>query len=344
MKKYSIILCLLTAIITIGCDNEDTTPPALSVIKAELNFNAKAQKGFIIVSEADCQVNVSENWCHATVKGDSIIIHVDDNTSLEGRTARVNISSPTGSQTVPVSQMGGYFRLDSEHLQTVSDSIANIHLDVATPFHYEVSASASWIQIQKGTNKVSINVEKNLTGAPRMAKTTLSCPEMNQDIIFTLYQYSVDDLMGEWTASYTDMYGKTKTCPVTLVRQKQDISVNGLPDELTLKAKVKGDNDFAFTLGDALGLYWGEYRIYQCGVDTEGAIHDAHDPINPETTKVNYNKLLTFDTDDSYSCTFVADSTFANHKSMNGLAVTAYDLNGVLAGPVEMFINFILKR
>lgn len=344
MKKYSIILYVFATMFLCGCNEEDTNLSELKVVKAELNFNAKAQEGFIIVSQNDCRVSVSETWCQATVEGDKIIIKVDDNTSLEGRTARVTISFANGTQTVPVSQMGGYFRLDSEHLQAVSDSINNIALTIATPFDYEVTASDSWITVQKESDHVIVNVEKNLTGLPRMATTTLTCPTLGKEIPFTLYQYSVDDLMGEWTAEYTNMYGEAKTVPVTLARHKETITVNGLPDDLTLKAKVKGEQHFAFNIGDALGIYMGEYRIYQCGIDTDGEMHDTHDPLNPESRKVNFDKQFSFNPDGTCACTFVADSAFDNGKNMNGLAITAYNMNGDIAGPVEMFVNFKLKR
>lgn len=344
MKKYSIILYAVVALLFTGCREDETTMPTLNVIKSELNFDAKAQEGYIIMSQTGCQAYSSEEWCQTTVVNEKVIVKVDDNTSLEGRTARVTISSANGAQTVPVSQMGGFFRLDSETTQSISDIASSIELNIATPFDYNMTASASWMTLKKGTDAVEVEVEENRSGRPRMGTAILSCPALNKEITFTLYQYSINDLMGEWTAEYTDMNGSNRSIAVTLALQKQDIIVNGLPDDLTLKAKQKGENDFYFAIGEALGTYMGEYRIYQSGVDTNGEIHDTHDPLHPETRKVKYGKELMINSNGDCTLSFMADSTFSNGMEMKGLAVTAYDAQGNALGLVENYVNLILKR
>lgn len=344
MKKLYTIA--LAAFIFGSCNNDEAAVAELHVVKAQLDFNATAQKGYIIMSEHGCVATTSADWCRTEVKEDSVLVFVENNTALEGRTAVVTIQANGNTQTVPVTQYGGYFRLDSESTQVLGDSNGEIYLDIATPFDYEVRSSQNWMTVERTSKGVKVEVDENKTGEPRMAASTFTCPIFEKSTTFTLHQYAVDDLMGEWTAEYTNMSGKQVTCPVILTRQNKDVMVSGLPDEVTLKGKVTAENDFAFTVGTALGIYMGEYRIYLSGVDSDGGIRDAHDPDEKvkETRTVNYGKQLLFDDEDSYSCEFAADSVFSNGKSMTGIAVTVYDNKGNALGLVEKYVNFKLRR
>ncbi len=169
-----------------------------------------------------------------------------------------------------MSQSGGYFRLESDSVQHTGDSLATLTLAVSSAFDYETVPSASWVTCTRDGQTLRLAVESNRTGAPRRADISLSCPTMGKAFRVSLLQYSVDDLMGSWTASYTTNNGQPQTAQVTLTHNAADstVSLSGLDqnyESITLKADAD-KQQFSFATGMFIGfLERGSttYRIYQ---------------------------------------------------------------------------------
>ena len=337
MKRTRIILCALAAgFLGAGCD-DDAQEAAFGILEARLNFDAPASRGYVLVSDPSCTATAADGWCTVSRSGDSIIVNVTDNISIESRHTSLTLASGGVSRQIPVSQSGGYFRLESDSVQHTGDSLATLTLAVSSAFDYETVPSASWVTCTRDGQTLRLAVEHNLSGAPRKADISLSCPTMGKDFHVSLLQYSVDDLMGSWEASYTTNSGQEQTAQVTLTHNAADgtVSLSGLDrnyEDITLKADADGQR-FSFATGTFIGFLergGTTYRIYQHGAT------GTHEVRPGETRTLHYGSLFSISEGGKETLKFQADSTFTDGTAMEGIAVMA-DMNGQLRSVSEYY-------
>ena len=337
MKRTRIILCALAAgFLGAGCD-DDAQEAAFGILEARLNFDAPASRGYVLVSDPSCTATAADGWCTVSRSGDSIIVNVTDNISIESRHTSLTLASGGASRRIPVSQSGGYFRLESDSVQHTGDSTATLNLAVPAAFDYEAIPSAAWVTCTRDGQTLRLAVERNLSGAPRKADISLSCPTMGKDFHVSLLQYSVDDLMGSWEASYTTNSGQEQTAQVTLTHNAADgtVSLSGLDrnyEDITLKADADGQR-FSFATGTFIGFLergGTTYRIYQHGAT------GTHEVRPGETRTLHYGSLFSISEGGKETLTFQADSTFTDGTAMEGIAVMA-DMNGQLRSVSEYY-------
>lgn len=340
MKKTIIILCTLaTGFIMTGCqDDKEAARPQVSV--ADINFKAAASEGYILLNGLSATAEASDSWCTLRQSGDTVFVSVEDNTSMEGRNTLITLKYADGvQQQVPVNQQGGFFRIENSTELHATDSADVLSLPVMSSFNYTVDTEADWVTYEKNEKGLTFSFKKNLSKAPRHATAVINCPKLNKQVTANLYQYSVDDLMGEWTAHFINSRSQSATCTVTLDKNTEGvISVTGMPQQLILKARETGKQTFAFKLGEDLGFLLNS-KIYLNGISADGNIYSY----DTEARKISYQSSLTY-TSGKYECMFVADSTFTDGVEMDGIVATAYDKNGNKQGTVEAFRQLILKR
>lgn len=341
MKKTSIILCALAAGLLPGC-NDDADTPQPQVTVADINFKAAAAEGYILLGGQAGTASVSDDWCTLRQSGDTVFVSVGDNLSIEGRNTVVTVAFADGTQRqVPVNQQGAFFRIDQSTALLATDSADVLSLPVASSFDYTVEVANGWVSYEPQDEAVALTFEKNLTGAPRHTTVTVACPKLNKQFTAELYQYSVDDLMGQWTASFTNSRNQQASCTVTLAKDATNdsiITVAGMPEGLVLKARMTDSHTFAFRLGEDLGFFQGSFKIYIDGISDGGKVYSS----DTEKRKIGYVGNLKYN--GNYECTFTADSTFSDGTAMGGIAVTAYEANGNKMGTVESFRQLRLSR
>lgn len=340
MKKTSIILCALATGFFAGCsDDDEATKPQVTVV--DINFKAAAAEGYILLNGQPATAVASETWCNLRQEGDTIFVSVSDNTDLEGRNAVVTVTYADGTQKqIPINQQGGFFRVEETEGLHATDAADALTLDVASAFDYTVTVASDWVSYEKNEEGVTFKFEANDTRAPRHTTVTIRCEKMDKQYSTRLYQYNIGDLMGEWEASFINQYNQPVACDVSLSKATDGtITLTGMPEALTLKARSIDEHVFGFKLGEDLGFYQDIYKTYLGGVNTKGIIY-SHDT---EKRKVNYKSALQY-TSEGYECCFAADSTFTDGTTMDGIAVIAYDLNGNNLGQVEFFRQLKLKR
>lgn len=340
MKITRIILCALaTGFMGAGCD-DDAQEAAFNILEARLNFDAPAARGYVLVSSPSCTATAADEWCTISRSGDSIIVNVTDNSSIESRHTSLTLVSNGITKRIPVSQSGGYFRLESDSMQHTGDSLVTLNLTVSSAFDYEATPSAPWVTCARDGEILRLTVERNLTGAPRTTDISLSCPTMDKTFLVSLLQYSADDLMGTWTASYTTNKGQEQTAQVTLAHNVGDgsVSLSGLAEGITLKANVDGQR-FSFATGTFIGFYESRgtsYRIYQQGATGTYEVRPN------ETRTLHYGSLFSISEEGKETLKFQADSTFTDGTTMEGIAVMA-DMSGQMRS-VSEYYNLQLTR
>lgn len=342
--------CLIAAglsLCTAGCEDDEAVT-GLTVIETELNFDAPASKGFAIVSDADCTAKLSEAWCRAEQKGDSILVYVDNNQAMEGRTAMLTVTGNHGNgiQNIPITQKGGYFRTDGETELYADDNAQTIFVPVTATYDYQILLpERAWITYDKTPEGIHLHLAENTGGLPRRIMARIVCPVMNMEKSIFVAQYDLNDLMGQWNAAYAYKQGNefietTETVTLALTGENE-VEMTGLKatngNGLTLKGEADG-HTFFFRTGKDLGPFLN-FRIFQYGVNEAGIVYTKE----KEEAERKFSAQLHFTGQNGLECVFTPDSAFSDGTYMTGLAVSAYqeDVNRGIAGT---FINLKLTR
>lgn len=334
--------CLLATglIQATGC-SDDETPAGIGILKAELNFDALGGKGYALVSETGYQASVSEDWCRIEQKADSIIVYAEENTTWEGRTAMLTVLGTDGStQQLPVSQRGGIFYTDIASELYTGDEPTTIPVTLSSVFEYEVKATEPWVSHEPAEGGITLHLEANTTGMPRRAGVSLSCPKMGREYAITLYQYSLADLAGTWTATYKVLEGnatKKQETPVTLaLHDGGGMELSGLYSGVTLLADADG-HTFSFATGRAIGTL-GSYDLYQYGTTSDFQIYS-----NEKEPVRKYVAHLAFPDEGGLELSFQADSIFYDGNTMAGLGIYGRHSDTGAGRTVTAFTDLKLK-
>lgn len=325
----------------ISCQDEESSY-SLQVIKTEAYFQAKESKGYIILSQSgNFTASSSEDWCQVSCKEDSVLLKVSNNMSLEGRTAEVTITSADGSQKVPVSQAGGFFRSDAgQDTFIVNNKQQKMVYDIKTVFDYEVSTDASWITPSISSEGTTLNIAPNTSGTPRYAKIQFYCGTLNQTITTGIYQYESSNFLGDWTAQWQDKSGKRQQKTIQIVADENhpgQMVIEGLQDGIRIPVIGYG-NSVAVVTNSYAGMFNSQYQVYICGLSEENIIYSKE----KETVARHYFCNPEY-LNDKLSYPFKSDSTFQDGKKMGGFALSAYKNNQNM-GAINQFLNLELTR
>lgn len=341
MKTRNIIILTLLAALFLACDDDDDNTTVADVTVSGINFLAAESQGYILLNGETATAQSSTAWCTLSQTPDTIHVHVTDNTDMSSRNAIVTLTYSGGTVTqIPINQQGGYFRVGTDQALLATDSAQTLSVTVESAFDYTITTDQDWITPQILTDGVTLTLQQNTTGAPRYADAVLNCTKMNKQLTLQIYQYTLDDLAGQWTAQYINSRNVQTTAVVDInTNTDGTLALTGLPQELTLTAQPLDNHTFAFTLGQDLGTYQTNYHIYIGGISATGVTYTA----DTETRAINYTSALTY-SDGTYLCSFTPDSTFSDGTTMDGIVVTAYNAAGTKLGTVEAFRQLTLSR
>lgn len=342
LSLAALLVLAAPAFVAAGCDDDAATGNGLMIAESHLTFDAPASSdGYVLASDPSCTASAEDTWCSVTRRGDTLVVSVTDNLSLESRHTAIVLTSPSGSVRLPVSQSGAYFRLDSDSVQHATDSAATLNITVSSAFPYEVASSEPWLTAPvQSDGLLTLTLEPNHSGAPRIGTALVHCPTLGRSFSVNVLQYNLSDLMGDWTAISQTNSNVERTASVSLsARTDGRFSLSGLATGITLLADSAGAQGFGFTTGTYLGLYESRgtsYRIYQYGATGDHQVRPS------ETRTIHYASHLSATPEGVWTLTFSADSTFTDGLSMQGIAVMA-DMNGSRRS-VDEFYNLTLKR
>lgn len=152
MKKIITIIVTILLLQLSACDDENYgnfADTQVQIEKSDVIFTASGGTGSIVIAddEQSFSATSNENWCKISISGNSIIVTVEPNLSMLGRTAMITISSGERRNYVPVSQDPVYLVLDSY------DDVVFLGKGGTLSFPYEctanvpikVIAEAQWI-------------------------------------------------------------------------------------------------------------------------------------------------------------------------------------------------------
>ncbi len=213
MKNIFNIICVALFAISFGACSDDIGNPyaedaTITLVKSDVAFEATASTGTITYT-ADGAVTATTNadWCMAEVQGNSVVVSVQQNNTINGRTAIVNLSCGKGSIEVAVTQKGVVFQLNKAMI-TADDNAQTCQYTMNANVDIEPESAPEWATVTKDENgDIVVDFTENTTGHIRHGYAYFR----SQDFVDSVKIVQADfknDIEGTYTLYYKNEYGE----------------------------------------------------------------------------------------------------------------------------------------
>ena len=202
---------LLGCLFLASCNETDCSYLGeFKLVESTTNYSAKACSGYILYDggQGDAVVTAtsSEAWCKVSADASKVYISLDDNYSVDSRTAMVTLTCGNQTKRVPVTQLGRVTEFSEDTIfYSCDNSAVGVDYKARNPFSFEVSGLPDWISYTASEDGVHFNIAANETGEYRKASAVVKA--INTDMVQTVnfVQYS---LFGDWIAVYEDIVSR----------------------------------------------------------------------------------------------------------------------------------------
>lgn len=243
-NKYIALACAVLALGLASCGESQDAPAAVaevSVVETSFDQAYTASKGRITVDQEGFEVKTDATWLQAVKDGPkSIALTIEKNEAAESRTANVIITKGQTVQRVPITQLGVV------NVMTLSDIEAqrqgSEHSFAIDKMDSEpaITVSASWITASVEDKVLKIRVAPFASGETEDRRGTVRVVAGLFDRTINVSQtYGVvayADLLGEYEASFIQMYGAERKTGTVTIEQKEagkSYTIKGLSMDLT---------------------------------------------------------------------------------------------------------------
>ena len=335
MKKY-ILAMLLGCLFMASCNETDCSYLGdFKLVQSTTNYSAKACSGYILYDggQGDAVVTAtsSEEWCKVSADASKVYINLDDNTSIDSRTAMVTLTCGNQTKRVPVTQLGRVTELSEETLYSSENTAMSIDYKARNTFGFEITGLPEWVSYTLTEDGIHFDVQANKTGSPRKGTAIIAS----------------DDLFGKWIAVYDDMFKKdekgvyakdTVEVEVALDKASSKVSITGLCDtqlgNFPLVGKLTKDGSYELVGCEVIGSIFGVYNAVQYPITAKGQYLEE----DPLTLK------CAFDFEGNVPvCTFVDNNGISAYKFV-GILVDIVDSKGESAGSLMAISNLKLYK
>ena len=199
-----------------SCGDDDATytpAPTLDVTSADLRFEATGGTGSVVVNTTGAlEATTTSKWVHLTVNGNQVTVVVDENTTLDGRSANIVLKSAGATGQVTATQKGGTYGLAGGTVYTLSDDVDTLRVPVVHTSAVEVTSLADWITVKfdASTDEIEFAVGANDTGWRRTGQVAIETGIIHDTITISQFDY-LNDVQGTYALVYTASSGQTYT-------------------------------------------------------------------------------------------------------------------------------------
>lgn len=252
----SIAAVLAVSAAAISCDDNNTvwsdpTNETLKVISHDTSFPPTASRGSVVV-DANGPVSVVSDdggWLTTAVDGNTVTIEATQNSSLEGRTATLTISSGDRQTNISVIQSGAYFDMGTLKIIKSNDSAHTFKYKVNSNLPVEFSTSDDFIStsFDDKTSELSVSVTRNRTGHLRQGYVNYKFGDNEGSIPVKQCDF-YKDLEGDYMFVYTDDKDHKQyyyEAYLTEEDEKYRIDIEGLGISIPVKYD---ENDFSLSI------------------------------------------------------------------------------------------------
>ena len=193
MRKILSLVVLLAGVISFtSCGEDDATyTPVvpLEISSTDVFFEANGGTGSIVInSKGTITATTSSPWISCSVSGSTVTVVAQVNTSRDGRSALIKVTSSDGATTnVTATQKGFVFGIKGQSAYTVEGEAVTMTLGVYHISPVTVTSSSDWIAatFNGDTDEIAIQIAENTTGAGRTGEIIVKSGGMTETIEIT---------------------------------------------------------------------------------------------------------------------------------------------------------------
>lgn len=207
MKKiFGYIIAAFACVATVGCNDDIDNPYAsvnsISIVDSHVAFSAPADKGSVKFSCAgNVSVTSNRDWCKAIVDGDSVIVTVTNNESLDGRAANVTLRNGADTVQVAVVQNGIKINLGTQCAGFDNDYQQSMFFSLTSDLPISITSTPDWVSAQISDSLLHVEVTENTTGHLRTGYIHYGVGEFQDSL--RVFQADFDtDIAGSYTFYY----------------------------------------------------------------------------------------------------------------------------------------------
>ena len=185
MKKIVNILMFMLCLCVVSCgDDSNTDTSEIGIIAKAPNVTASGGKLTVTLSVEGDEVVSDQSWCTTSLSGKTVVLNVEANKGLEGRTAIISVIRGTGSISFPITQPGNKIPV-AETGNVEFDAHGGVReISVESPLQFEafVPAEVKWLSVQVDKNKLILTTQHNYTLDNLSTKITLKSGDLETEI------------------------------------------------------------------------------------------------------------------------------------------------------------------
>lgn len=334
----NILLIACCFSVFVACDDEVDNPygteSSISIVSANMDFEATASRGIIRFSSASGSVSATARspWCTAEVSADSVVVTVDQNVSVSGRSTVVVLRSGSDSIQVPVTQRGIVLSVSRKNITTGNEASAE-SVYFTTNLDVDIKSVPAWITTEMVEDTLNLSLQGNATGHLRQGYIVYAAGAVKDSLLITQADFDTD-IAGSYAFNFSaEADGAMQSYEVTLSRTGLRIPAFGINVPMTFDSE---SCSFSIQSGSYLGKYSG-YFLYMAFL--AGDYWTAYD------TNTTLDLSFSYDEEKGTVGTF---SGILGGVPIDGLILEAFSSNQLSEnadlGPLTIFYNPSLQR
>lgn len=219
---HTILLLLLShsLVFLSSCSGDDELTgfvPAkqtLTIVKNDLLFPSQGSTATVEVrTDEALTAHTDAPWATATVSGQTVSVTAQPNTSYEGRTAMLTLSTPTATRQLPLQQRGvivGTMPMDS-YAATMQGGSLTMTISHDMPMTFV--AGEDWIHATMQGDVLTVTVDACSEGHLRRGRLVSECNQLRDTLAIVQYDMDTDVVGSYYLMGYN---GGTGGVPVAM--------------------------------------------------------------------------------------------------------------------------------
>jgi hypothetical protein len=251
MKKIYILSTSLLLLILAGCESKEYHEFEDTLVKiesADVVFSAVGGTGEIVVAGAEAfTVASDQDWCTSNNSGRKVLLTVEPNLSMSGRTAKITIRAGEKLSYVMIMQLAAGFKIETTDIHVAP----KVGEEMRVPYETDVQLAIgqvvdNWLTASIEDQEIVLRVAVSNPSLEEARTTTVTVAIQNQGETIYTQKLNVtqdknylayEDFLGNYAMSYSISYSNptaTRVIPVTFSEKVagQSYKLEGiLPDE-----------------------------------------------------------------------------------------------------------------
>lgn len=367
----NVFLLSLSCILFAGCSDDDNKGDVVTTLIASTENLIQPPTGgsgeIVLLTTDGVSIDSSVDWCTYTVSGNTIKFDIAYNPSSESRNAIISVRKGEDHQHISILQNGEVLDTDQERLfvrqtgKTTAGGTLQFIVRANAPF--SVKANDSWIDYTIKDDSIVLVTPTTTTDNRRGSITVYltNNPSHQKTIPLLQFTATINDFIGDWDLTYTNVNGARTTAIITMARMgSNSFVINNFPYPSSPNglATVAGYVDFNNgNINFPITLQTGKYTAGTTALYGYLCVYDrVNDYVFGSPTPDIQLPGITeyFDSTNGISYTFPVDKEVTMGVSLDSFIIALFTKEkdkdtGVvdfesMAGYIEMYTDVVLKK